>query len=98
MAATTVPVSPRTYQILQDIARERDQSLSAALDRVVEEARRARIFEAADKAYAAIAADPVEDAVWRAEIAAWDGTLLDGLPEEPESWDEAPEDTPPDRP
>ncbi len=91
MTTTTIQVSPHTHQLLQDIANERDESISAALERVVEEARRARIFRAANEAYAAMAADPVVDALWRAEIAAWDGTLLDGL--EPESWDDEPEGT-----
>jgi predicted transcriptional regulator len=93
MATTTVRLSPHTHQLLQDIANERDESISAALERVVEEARPARILRAANEAYAAIAADPVEDALWRAEIAAWDGTLLDDL--EPESWDDEPEGTQP---
>lgn len=81
-----VEIGAQTHEILQEIAAERGETLSAALDRVVEEARRARIFRAANDAYAAIAADPVEDALWRAEIAAWDCTLMDGL--EPESWDD----------
>ena len=98
MATTMVRVSSQTIQILQDIADERGESVSAALDRVVEEARRARMLRAANEAYARIAADPVEDALWRAEIAAWDGTLLDGLPIEPEPWDEEPQDERPVRP
>lgn len=88
MATTTVRIRPHSYQVLQDMARKRGESLPDALERIIEEKRRAQIFEEANAAYAAIAADPVEDALWRAEIAAWDGTLLDGLPKEPESWDE----------
>jgi predicted CopG family antitoxin len=88
MAATTVRIRPHTYRVLQEMARERGESLPDALDRIVEEKRRAQMFREANAAYAAIAADPVEDALWRAEIAAWDGTLLDGLPAKPESWDE----------
>ena len=82
----TVERESHTNEILQEIAAERGDTLSAALDRVVEEERRAHIVRAADDAYAAIAADPVEDALWRAEIAAWDGALMDGL--EPESWND----------
>ncbi len=88
MTTVTVRVRPHTYRILQDMARQRGESLPDALDRIVEEMRRARMFKEANEAYAAIAADPVEDAAWRAEIAAWDATLGDGLPDEPGPWDE----------
>jgi hypothetical protein len=70
------------------MAKERGESLPDALDRIVEEMRRARMFKEANEAYAAIAADPVANASWRAEIAAWDVTLGDGLPVEPGPWDE----------
>ena len=88
MATVTVRVRPHTYQKLQDMARECGESLPDALDRIVEETRRARMFRQANAAYAAIAADPAADASWRAEIAAWDVTIGDGLPVEPGSWDE----------
>ena len=86
MTTTTVRIRSHTYRILQDMAKARGESLPDALDRIIEERRRAQMFQEANAAYAAIADDPVEDALWRAEIAAWDGTLLDGL--EPESWGE----------
>lgn len=88
MATTTVRIRPHTYRILQEMAKERGESLPDALDRLVEEQRRARILQEAADAYAAIAADPVEDALWRAEIAAWDVTVADGLEPEPELQDE----------
>jgi hypothetical protein len=70
------------------MAKERGESLPDALDRLVEEQRRTRILQKAAEAYAAIAADPVEDASWRAEIAAWDSTIADGLEPEPELRDQ----------
>ena len=88
MATTTVRIRPHTYRVLQDMARDRGESLPDALERIIEEQRRAQMFQEANAAYAAIAADPVKNASWRAEIAAWDGTLLDGLPDEPGPWDE----------
>lgn len=86
MSTVTVRVRPRTYQVLQDLARKHNESLPDTLDRLVEEARRARMFREASEAYAAIAADPEADAAWRAEIAAWDVTVGDGLV--PENFDE----------
>ena len=83
MVTTTVRIRPHTYRILQEMARERGESLPDALDRLVEEQRRTHILQEAAEAYAAIAADPIEDALWRAEIAAWDVTVADGLEPEP---------------
>lgn len=88
MATTSVRVRAHTYRILQQMAKEHGESLPDALDRLVEERRRARILQEAAEAYAAIAADPVEDALWRAEIAAWDVTVADGLEPEPGLQDE----------
>lgn len=86
MTTLTVRIRPHAYQVLKELAREHDESLPDALDRVIEESRRARMFKQAHEAYAAIAADPVKNAEWQAEIAAWDVTVGDGL--EPESFDE----------
>ena len=86
MSTLTVRVRPHTYRILQEMAGERGESLPDVLDRLVEEMRRVRMFKQAHEAYAAIAADPEENAAWRAEIAAWDVTVGVGL--EPESFDE----------
>jgi hypothetical protein len=75
----------RTYQSLENLAREHHESISDALERLVEEARRSRILEGASEAYAAVAADPDADRAWRAEIALWDRTVADGLAPEPDS-------------
>lgn len=88
MSTLTVRVRPHTHQILQTMAKERGESLPDVLERIVEEQRRAAILQQAAEAYTAIAADPVEAESWRAEIAAWDCTLSDGLPVEPGPWDE----------
>jgi predicted transcriptional regulator len=89
MSTVTVRVRPHTYRILQQLAREHDESLPDTLDRLVEEMRRIRMFQEAAEDYAAIAADPDANAAWQAEIAAWDVTVSDGLPSEPGPWDEA---------
>jgi hypothetical protein len=83
----TVRVRPHTYKVLQEFAKKNNESLPDALDRIIEQARRAYMFQEAADVYAAIAADPIADASWRAEIAAWDATVGDGLPPEMESRD-----------
>jgi hypothetical protein len=85
----TIRVRPHTYSVLEEMAKERGESLSDALDHLVDELRRWRMLQKANEAYAAIAADPEADAAWKTEIAAWDVTLADGLeeyPDKPGDW------------
>ena len=84
MHTLTVRLTSSAYRLLQQIASDRDESIPDALDRVVDEALRQDLFRRAAEAYATIAADPIEAAACREEIAAWDATLLDGLEPEPE--------------
>lgn len=89
MSTLTVRVRPHTYQILQDLAKERGESLPDALDHLVEELRRWRILQQANEAYAAMLADPEAEAAWNAEMSAWDATLADGMaqyPDAPGDW------------
>ena len=88
MSTVTVRVRPHTYRILQALARRSGESLPDALDSIVEETRRSRMFAEASESYAAMAADPDADAAWRAEIAVWDATVGDGLPADLESQDD----------
>jgi hypothetical protein len=85
MSTVTVRVRAHTYEALKNLARKHHESLPDTLDRLVEEARRSRILEEANEAYAAVAADPDADAAWRAEIAIWDVTVADGLALESDS-------------
>ena len=82
MTTLTVRVRPHTYKLLQEFAEKNNESLPDTLDRIVEEIRRVHILREASEAYAAIAADPASDAEWRAEVAAWDVTVGDGLDRE----------------
>ena len=85
MSSYAIRVRPDTYQKLLAMAQDSGESLPEVVERLVEEARRSLIFRAASEAYAAVAANPVEDAAWRAEIALWDVTVGDGLEPEPEA-------------
>ena len=79
MSTVTVRVRLHTYRVLQEIARARDQSLIATLDRLVEAARRQHILEQASVAYEAVTANPDASAAWSAEIALWEVNCGDGL-------------------
>jgi fructose-1,6-bisphosphatase/sedoheptulose 1,7-bisphosphatase-like protein len=87
MAATTVRIKTETHEQLKRIAECDGVSLTEALDRIVERARRQRIVDQANEVWAAMRADPVVWADYQAEVALFDGAIADGLPEEPDgSW------------
>jgi hypothetical protein len=86
MSQATVRISERTRESLREIARSEETSMQSVLDKAVEEYRRKRFMEVLNASYTALRNDPE---AWKAEEderALWDGTLLDGLPED-EVWD-----------
>ena len=89
MATTTIRVPSATRDKLRALARQERRPIgdivSAAVDRYEEDA----FWTEAHRTYAAMRADPAESAAFDAEVAAWDGTLMDGLEDrEGERWDE----------
>lgn len=79
MATTMMRVRSDLHARLQQLAEAEGVNMQTLLDRALEQYRRARFFEQANAAYAALRADPE---AWKAELeerAAWDATLMDGL-------------------
>lgn len=79
-----VRVSQETHRLLQVLSANTGDSMAAIVDRAVENYRRALFFEAAERTYRELEADPEGLAVYEAEIALWDKTVADGL--EREEW------------
>jgi hypothetical protein len=77
---TTVRLSTRTHQLLRDLARTERKTLQEILDDAAEALRREVFFRRLRDALEARSADEVADD--RAEAAAWDATLTDGLAKE----------------
>ncbi len=87
MSSTTVRLSDNAVKNLRELAAESGETMQAVLDKAIEEYRRKRFFEEADRAYAVLQSDPeawAEELKFRAE---WDATLMDGLDPE-EVWTE----------
>jgi hypothetical protein len=84
MPTTTVRISQETRERLKEFAKDDGVTITDAIDRMVERERRRRMWEAANASYAALRADPEAWAEWQSEIALWDSTIADGLPDEPE--------------
>ena len=79
MAATTIRIRSSSHQALKEIAAITGLSLQDELEQAVEDRRRRLYLEGANADYAALAADPKALAEFKAEVAAWDSTNLDGL-------------------
>lgn len=76
--ASTVRISESSHRALRDLANKDKVPLQTVLARAIENYRRQRFLEAANRAYAALRADP---AAWKLEAAerdVWDRAVNDG--------------------
>jgi hypothetical protein len=79
MATANVRLSRSAHQALRELAKQERTTIQAAAERAIENYRRQRFLEAANRTYAALRNDP--DA-WRetlAEREVLDGASYDGL-------------------
>lgn len=75
--AATVRISETGRNLLAQLAREADSSMTDVLDAALESYRRQRFLAEAAAAYESLAADSAAD--YRRELADMDGTSADGL-------------------
>lgn len=78
-ASATVRIRPETRDRLKRLGRKRGLSTPDLLDALVLDAEDDQILAAHEAAMERVMADPRQAASYRAEVEAWDGTLLDGL-------------------
>ena len=76
---TTVRISEHGRDLLAQLARDADTTMTVVLDAALEQYRRQRFLEKAAAAYASLAADPAAARNYHGELAALDGTVADGL-------------------
>ena len=79
---TTIKVSVQTRDRLKRLADEEHLTMDAALSRVLDKTEDARFWEGVRADYARLQADPEEWADYLGELAEWDATTSDGLPDE----------------
>ena len=79
MTTTTIRVSLRTRDLLQELAQTSGSSMQAVLEQALEQYRRQQLLEATNAAYAALHAAPEVGATLERERLAWEQTLADGL-------------------
>jgi predicted transcriptional regulator len=81
VTTTTIRVSLRTRDLLQELAKTSGSSMQAVLEQALEQYRRQQLLDATNAAYAVLRADPEAWASLEQEHLAWDQTLADGLEE-----------------
>jgi len=78
-ASATVRIRPETRDRLKRLGRKRGLSTPDLLDALILDAEDDQILAAHEAAMERVMSDPRQAASYRAEVEAWDGTLLDGL-------------------
>jgi hypothetical protein len=81
--ATTVKLSRDAHADLAALAKVRGLAMSALLADLIERERRRAFLAAANEDYARLRADPEAWADYQAEIKSMEGTLMDGLEDDP---------------
>ncbi|MGH2560023.1 MAG: toxin-antitoxin system protein [Thermomicrobiales bacterium] len=81
VATVKIPDVARAH--LAELAAERKQPMGEVLAELIERERRRRFFEEYDAAFARLKADPEAWADWQAELKGMEGTLMDGLEDDP---------------
>ena len=82
MATVTVKLPSGAHAELAKIATADKRSMGEVLAELIERERR-RLFDEADAAYARLRADPAAWADYQAELRSLDGSLMDGLEDDP---------------
>jgi predicted transcriptional regulator len=79
--ASTVRISESSHQALRELADGEHVPLQTVLERAIENYRRQRFLEAANRQYAALRADAEAWSVEQDERSAWEPVVSDGLNE-----------------
>ena len=83
MASVTVKVPAAAHETLAAMAADDRRPMGEVLAELIERERRRRFLEAANADYARLQADPDAWADYQAELASMEGTLMDGLEDDP---------------
>jgi predicted secreted protein len=82
MQSVNVRISSNSYQILKSLSQEEGQTMQSLIDNALENLRREKMLEAANRAFATLKANENE---WNEELAErelWENTLSDGVEKE----------------
>jgi predicted DNA-binding protein len=83
MTTTTIRIPQQTHQRLRDLAEKRGRTIGEVVDEATRKLEDDDFWQEVNAAYARLRADPIASAEYDAEVALFEGTLLDGLEELP---------------
>ena len=83
MDTTTIRVPTRTHVRLRRLAAEQARPIGAVIDAMLDDHDRRQFFAGLAEDFERLWSDPAAAADYKAEVAAWDATLTDGLADEP---------------
>lgn len=78
MSSSTIRISKESNSILREIAAQEKKSLQTILDAAIEDYRRRRFLQEANKAYSVLKENPKNWKVELEERKQWETTLSDG--------------------
>ena len=86
MAAVTVKIPSKSHAVLAAVAAEQKRTMGEVLAELIERERRRLFLEGANQDFARLRSDPEAWADYRSEHRSMEGTLMDGLTDDP--WQE----------
>jgi predicted CopG family antitoxin len=86
METKTIRIHAGAHRRLQSLTTDWGaSSIAETIDRLIEEQRRRDVLDRTNAAFAELRRDKAAREAWRDEVAELDGTVADGLTQEPES-------------
>ncbi|WP_165235116.1 hypothetical protein [Aquisphaera insulae] len=86
----TIRISRSTHEVLRSMADRSNATITALVDEAVRDLERKQFWADFNAACEANRGDPAARADLQGEDAAWEGTLADGLEEEPRTHEQRP--------
>lgn len=83
MSTTTIRIPAASHATLQELALEQGRTLGQVVNDAIERYAREQFLNGLNEDYARLQADPAAWAEWQAELISLEGTLLDGLADDP---------------
>lgn len=81
--STSIRVSQETHEKLKELAANEHQALGDMIDRLMDTYQQQAFRRAVHESFRGLREDPAEREAYLIDMAAWDGTLMDGLEDEP---------------
>lgn len=86
MGTTTIRIPAASHATLRQLADDEGRTIGQVVNDAIDRYAREQFLEGLNRDYARLQADPVAWNDWQAELTSLDGTLLDGLEDDP--WQE----------